>query len=237
MIKGTRIITGRDARDYSALIEENKRMCRLYDFEEVIIPSLREQKTFTDKAGEEILGQMYTFQDKKGRDICLIPEVTAIIQEEFRNNWSKTEKKPMRIFYVNRCYRYENPQAGRYREFTQFGVEVLGGDIQREKEFLLFLAETLIANPKLEYNVNVAVKRGLSYYTEDGFEIECPILGAQKQVCGGGAYAEGIGFAIGIDRLLLAQRLSNEEKYTTKEDAVQAENLSVETNTVYNKEA
>ena len=234
MIRGTRIITGTEARDYSNLIEESKRLCRLYDFEEVIIPSLWEQSTFVDKAGAEVLGQMYTFQDKKGRDICLIPEVTAIIQEEFRNNWNKSEKKPMKVFYVNRCYRYERPQAGRYREFTQFGVEVLGGDIEREKILLLRLAEMLIAvNSKLEYNVNESVKRGLSYYTENGFEIECPILGAQKQVCGGGAYAEGIGFAIGIDRLLLANQLTNEEKRTTKEHTIQAKGLPVETCTLY----
>lgn len=237
MIRGTRIITGDDAREYSTLIEQNKHICRGQGFEEVIIPSLWEQKTFTEKAGEEILGQMYAFKDKKDRDICLIPEVTAIIQEEFRNNWNKTEKKPMKIFYVNRCYRYERPQAGRYREFTQFGVEVLG-DPDYNKESLMFLAEMLIAiNPYLSYNITSAVKRGLSYYTEDGFEIECPILGAQKQVCGGGRYAEGIGFAIGIDRVLLANKLTNEEKRTLKENAIQAEAVSVETSSVYSKEA
>ena len=52
------------------------------------------------------------------------------------------------------------------------------------------------------------VERGLSYYTEDGFEARRELLGAQQQVAGGGRYAEGIGWAIGLDRLLLAQRLS-----------------------------
>jgi histidyl-tRNA synthetase len=50
------------------------------------------------------------------------------------------------------------------------------------------------------------VKRGLAYYTEEGFEISCPALGSQKQVLGGGRYAEGIGFAIGIDRLMLVKK-------------------------------
>ena len=48
------------------------------------------------------------------------------------------------------------------------------------------------------------VKRGLGYYVEDGFEAECEALGAQKQVAGGGRYAEGIGWAIGVDRIMLA---------------------------------
>jgi histidyl-tRNA synthetase len=52
-------------------------------YEEVILPNLWEQSTFTAKAGPEILGQMYTFKDKGDRDICLIPEATAIIQEQF----------------------------------------------------------------------------------------------------------------------------------------------------------
>lgn len=50
------------------------------------------------------------------------------------------------------------------------------------------------------------MKRGLTYYVDDGFEAECEKLGAQKQIAGGGRYAEGIGWAIGVDRLLLATK-------------------------------
>ena len=56
----------------------------------------------------------------------------------------------------------------------------------------------------VSYSFNDSVKRGLSYYVEDGFEAECAVLGAQKQIAGGGKYCEGVGWAIGIDRLLLA---------------------------------
>ena len=56
----------------------------------------------------------------------------------------------------------------------------------------------------MPYSFNPAVKRGLTYYVEDGFEAEVASLGAQKQVAGGGRYAEGIGWAIGVDRLMLA---------------------------------
>ncbi len=58
------------------------------------------------------------------------------------------------------------------------------------------------------YKFNPAVKRGLSYYVEDGFEAEVESLGAQKQVAGGGRYAEGIGWAIGVDRMMLAIQTS-----------------------------
>lgn len=217
MLRGTRIIVGQEAADYSDLIETFRSICINYGYEEVIIPSIWEQQTFTDKAGSEILNQMYTFKDKKDRDICLIPEVTAIIQEEWRTNWRKSWKNPSKIFYVSRCYRYERPQAGRYREFTQFGVEFLGEPKVDVRPNVIGMARVLMEATGLyrdtgDWVLNESVRRGLSYYTEDGFEIECPILGAQKQVCGGGRYAEGIGFAIGIDRLLLAKNLLDKDK-------------------------
>lgn len=165
-----------------------------------------EQETFVKKAGAEVLGQMYAFGDKKGRPICLIPEATAIIQEMWRDSWSKSMPRPMRLFYVARCYRYERPQAGRYREFTQFGVELLGGikpDDDVEVKMVLKDCLTALA---LDFSIKDSVKRGLDYYIEDGFEAEIASLGAQKQVAGGGRYDGGIGFAIGVDRALLSRK-------------------------------
>jgi histidyl-tRNA synthetase len=57
---------------------------------------------------------------------------------------------------------------------------------------------------RVPYLLDREVKRGLGYYIEDGFEARSPQLGAQQQIAGGGRYAEGIGWAIGLDRLLLA---------------------------------
>jgi len=175
-------------------------------FDEIMIPSIWEQQTFINKAGEEILDQMYTFEDKKGRPLCLIPEVTAIIQEQYKADWEKTRPKPVRLFYLSRCYRYERPQAGRYREFWQLGIEILGNKEGDKKEILDVLEGCLALFPALRYNLRESVRRGLDYYIEDGFEIECDNLGAQKQIAGGGRYDCGIGFAIGIDRLLLAMK-------------------------------
>lgn len=205
MIRGTRIIAGEEAVRYTNLINTFRYVLIDSGYSEIIIPSLWEQQTFIDKAGLKIVNQMYTFPDKKGRPICLIPEVTAIIQEMWRDVWSKTCKKPHRIFYVSRCYRYEKPQAGRYREFTQLGVELLGGSAPQDKEEVLDIFKKCLDKvSNLSYSIQLLVKRGLDYYIEDGFEAECIDLGAQKQIAGGGRYEEGIGFAFGIDRILLA---------------------------------
>ena len=168
----------------------------------MILPAIWEQQTFVAKAGPEIVNQMWSFEDKGGRAVCLIPEVTGLVQELWREKWSK-QARSKRIFYTSRCYRYERPQAGRYREFTQFGVELLGTADNGAQE-VSDLLKVCLNKFNLKYSFNAAVKRGLTYYVEDGFEVECSKLGAQKQIAGGGRYAEGIGWAIGVDRLMLA---------------------------------
>lgn len=171
-------------------------------YEELIVPALWEQSTFVAKGGPEIVDQIYAFSDKKNRPICLVPEITGLIQECW-DEWSKTTPT-LRVFYIARCYRYERPQRGRYREFTQVGVELLGGtapDDRREVEALLV---RVLDEVGVAYELDTAVRRGLGYYTEPGFEARCEQLGAQKQIAGGGRYAEGIGWAIGLDRLALA---------------------------------
>ncbi len=114
------------------------------------------------------------------------------------------------MWYETRCWRYERPQAGRYREFTQIGVEILNLRAY-DVNGLVKTAEAMVREAVKTYEVLGKVKRGLAYYVEDGFEVICPILGAQKQVAGGGRYAEGIGFAVGLDRLVLANQLERTE--------------------------
>jgi len=171
--------------------------------EEVIVPSLWEQQTFIDKAGSEIVNQMWAFEDKKNRPVCLIPEVTGVIQEMWRDDWSKSKPKPYSIFYVNRCYRYERPQKGRYREFTQIGLEILGDTSGNDYDMAINLLQKCLDCFTIDYKLTETVQRGLAYYVDDGFEVECEKLGAQKQIAGGGRYNEGIGWAIGVDRLIL----------------------------------
>lgn len=126
------------------------------------------------------------------------------MQRLWNEEWSRSVKRPYRVFYVQRCYRYERPQTGRYREFTQAGVEILGGQGKGDKEEAIESLRACLDKFGVPYAFNAAVKRGLTYYVEDGFEAEVDLLGAQKQVAGGGRYAEGIGWAIGVDRLALA---------------------------------
>lgn len=202
-VRGTRIIVGDEAQERRMLLNKLIAIAETYHFEEIILPTIEPSSIYTDKAGNEILNQMYVFQDKKERILCLRPEGTATIQLIANHFWRS--KKEVRVWYFERCYRYERPQKGRYREFFQFGVEVINPQAPNIKEILIDIASEMIEQQTNDFQVNYMVKRGLDYYIEEGFEISCEQLGAQKQICGGGKYKEGIGFAIGFDRLMLCK--------------------------------
>ena len=196
--KGTRILIGNDKR---RVINYMIGQLTELGYTEIIIPVIQYQETFTGKVGAENNNLMFNFKDRGDRDICLAPEYTAVVQK-LANTVFKL-KKNIKLFYVQECFRGEKPQAGRYRQFTQLGVEILNptedysGELQR-------LAMSLVTNVKMDVELNTDVTRGLDYYKQGkGFEIVCPSLGSSKQVCGGGEYEGGIGFAIGIDRLIM----------------------------------
>lgn len=199
--RGTRILIGKSAANRRAALNHLISVCEKNGFEEIFLPSIEPAQIYVDKAGPEVLNQMYTFEDRKGRKLCLRPEGTATCQ--VLANKTLRRAGETKLWYESRCWRYEKPQAGRYREFTQFGVEVLNPN-KYTYEDLMDFAETVMQEVVPGCVVTRSVKRGLAYYTDAGFEVSCPWLGAQQQVLGGGKYAEGFGFAIGLDRLVLA---------------------------------
>ncbi len=203
MTRGVRIITGKTAKDRRKLLNSMVELAEKSGFDEIALPAIEPAEIYAEKAGAEILDQMYVFPDKKGRSLCLRPEGTATIQL-IADRYLQGREKDVRLWYFTPCYRYERPQEGRYREFWQFGVEWLNPrDGVAARKCLLDLAQDMVRLRTSEFTVNESAKRGLNYYVGDGFEIEVSSLGAQRQVCGGGVYAQGIGFGVGFDRLAL----------------------------------
>ncbi len=201
--KGTRILAGDKARNKRNLINSSINLLEEEGFSEIIIPIIQFQSTFKNKVGGENQQMMFDFKDRGDRDLCLAPEYTAVIQLLADTQFKF--QKDVKLFYVVECFRGEKPQKGRYRQFTQLGVEI----INPTKDYvtsLAYLASKIIMIKTGDINnqqINFGVTRGLDYYKGgQGFEIEIDSLGAQKQVCGGGEYDGGVGFAIGIDRLL-----------------------------------
>jgi histidyl-tRNA synthetase len=202
--KGTRIVFGETARNKRRLLNQMIDIMESYGYQEMMIPVIQLTETFASKVGEENNNMMYTFTDRGNRDICLAPEYTAVVQQLVNETFKMT--KNVKLFYIGECFRGEKPQAGRYRQFTQFGVEVINPTKDMTDE-MLEIATKLIELATDNYEVNLDATRGLDYYTGGKwFEISCPELGAQKQICGGGSYEGGVGFALGIDRLILTTK-------------------------------
>lgn len=136
------------------------------------------------------------------RPTILRPECTSQVRRFAQDN----KNKPMVLYYIERCFRLERPQANRYREFTQFGVEWIWPDHSVTLESVAQRASQMLTLVGVRnYDLSLNVDRGSHYYRNDEtFEIRAPELGAQDQVCGGGRYDEGIGFAFGVERVIAA---------------------------------
>ena len=198
--KGTRILVGNEKRN---MINKMIDILISYGYQEISIPIIQLQETFSNKVGNENTKLMFNFKDRGDRDICLAPEYTVIIQKLAITRFK--QDRDVKLFYVQECFRGEKPQAGRYRQFTQLGVEILNPK-NETIETVSNMAEILMQSLNLEYEIDFNVTRGLDYYKDKkGFEIKCEELGSSKQVCGGGIYDGGMGFALGIDRLMLVK--------------------------------
>lgn len=102
---------------------------RLFGFKELRFPVFEHTELFNRSVGDTtdvVQKEMYTFLDKGGRSITLRPEGTAGAMRAILQNGLLNEALPLKVSYLVSCFRYEKPQAGRLREFHQFGVEMVG---------------------------------------------------------------------------------------------------------------
>jgi histidyl-tRNA synthetase len=121
-------------------------VARRWGYREVCTPEFEDLDLFTMRSGEGIVEEMYVFEDKGGRKLALRPEITAAVIRMYINE-AKVAPKPLRWCYFADCFRYERPQKGRYRQFWQFGVELIGADTaQADAEVITLAAEMLNAS-------------------------------------------------------------------------------------------
>ncbi|MEF8879623.1 MAG: histidine--tRNA ligase [Candidatus Thermoplasmatota archaeon] len=319
--RGTRDFSSEEMQKRRYVEDTIRKTFQNFGYQEIQTPTFENLELFTMKSGEEIIEEIYSFEDKGGRKLALRPELTAPVIR-FYVEKLQMEAKPLKLFYIGNCYRYDRPQKGRYREFTQAGCELIGtktpealaeliamayfmlkktglkninlyiGDltllstifqkfnlskkqqeyvrplIDKEKwgelkdalsdfelndneiddfieiiqtsdlekirkkiqeensakkqlEKLIKIKRILVENFQITNSeIKMSIVRGLDYYTGTVFEIEAPVLGAEKQLCGGGTYqlielfggkeTPTSGFAVGFDRTIVA--LEEEEK-------------------------
>jgi len=102
----------------------------LYGYKEIRVPVMEEQSLFERSIGSAtdiVAKEIYAFQDRKGRRLALRPEGTASVVRAFIDSEMPSARKVTRLYYYGQMFRYDRPQKDRYRQFNQFGVELLGG--------------------------------------------------------------------------------------------------------------
>ncbi len=128
-IKGTQDLLPAESYKNQYVEATMLEIARSFGFREIRTPVFEHTELFQRGVGEAtdvVQKEMYTFDDKGGRSITLRPEGTAGAVRAFLEHGLYNEPLPQKMCYFTSCYRYEKPQAGRWREFHQFGVEVLG---------------------------------------------------------------------------------------------------------------
>ena len=127
-LKGVLDYYGEDAKRFQIVRNASTEICEAYGYSEVITPIIEQSDVFIRSAGEhsDIVGkEMYIFKDRGDREIALKPESTASVMRMVVENKLYVNPGVKKYYYCSPNFRYERPQAGRFRQFYQFGVETM----------------------------------------------------------------------------------------------------------------
>jgi len=152
--RGTRDFLPEEMEKRRAIEAVMRRVAESYGYREVLTPTFEHLELFTMKSGEGIVEEIYAFKDKGGRDLALRPELTAPVMRMFVNECVGMPK-PLRFYYFANCFRYERPQKGRYREFWQFGVELIGSASPLADAEVISLAYDIMKELKVKFDLHV----------------------------------------------------------------------------------
>jgi histidyl-tRNA synthetase len=126
--RGTHDLIGEDQRRHQHVIDTARRVAANYGFDEWATPIFEDTRVFARTLGETsdvVMKEMYSFQDRGGDSITLRPEFTAGVCRALVSN-GLTQSLPQKVFLAGPMFRYDRPQKGRYRQFHQIDIEVLG---------------------------------------------------------------------------------------------------------------
>lgn len=145
--KGTKDVLPEDSYKWQFIEDCARQVAKAFNIREIRTPVFEHTELFLRGVGETtdvVTKEMYTFEDKGGRSITLKPEGTAGTARMFIENGLANQPLPLKAFYLTPCYRYERPQAGRLREFHQFGIEVFGSAQPETDAEVIFAASSFL---------------------------------------------------------------------------------------------
>ena len=178
--RGTRDFLFEEMRERKRAESTLREVFESYGYQEIKTPLFEELKLFTTKSGEEIVDQLYNFKDKSDRDLTLRPEITAPVARLYLNELEKTSTKPIKLYYYGSCFRYERPQKGRFRQFWQFGCELIGAKTpQGEAEVIALCTDAIqsLGITTADVNINhLGIIRGLFSHFDISDETQSEIM-------------------------------------------------------------
>lgn len=148
-IKGTNDILPSESHKWQFVEGKMLETAALYGFKEIRVPVFEHTEVFLRSVGDTtdvVQKEMYTFDDKGGRSITLRPELTAGVVRSSIEKGLVNGALPVKVCYIGGCYRYEKPQAGRLREFHQFGVECVGAAAPNADAEVIALARQVLTS-------------------------------------------------------------------------------------------
>uniref|UniRef100_A0A7C4U8I4 Histidine--tRNA ligase n=1 Tax=candidate division WOR-3 bacterium TaxID=2052148 RepID=A0A7C4U8I4_UNCW3 len=152
-VKGTKDILPEETEFWQRLEKEIREICSLYNYKEIRIPTFERTELFNKSTGEDtdiVEKQMYTFIDKGGRSLSLKPEGTPSVVRALLQYSLHKKNMVNKFYYIERMFRQERPQKGRYREFTQFGIENIGSSSYLVDAEVILLGVNLLKRIELE---------------------------------------------------------------------------------------
>ena len=128
-VRGVRDILPSETPRWQRVEAAARRVFEAYGYREIRVPLFERTELFARGIGDEtdiVRKEMYTFEDRGGDSLTLRPEATACVLRAYIEHGFQVEPKPVRLYTMGPMFRYERPQAGRYRQFHQANVEALG---------------------------------------------------------------------------------------------------------------
>mgnify|MGYP002509581303 CR=1 FL=1 len=187
--KGTKDVLPQDSYKWQYIEAKAREVASLFNASEIRTPTFEHTEVFLRGVGQTtdiVNKEMYTFLDKGDRSITLKPEGTAGVARAFVENGLANATLPAKLYYITQCFRYERPQAGRLREFHQFGIEFLGSTDANIDAEVILLAKTFLDKvgvTGITLNLNSIgcptcrknYQQALKDYLSDNFSKLCPL--------------------------------------------------------------
>ncbi len=154
-LRGFRDLYPEDAEPKSWAFSIAQEIARSFGFRMIDIPSLESLDLYRLKSGDELVGQTFSFTDKGGREVTMVPEATPSVVRMLTSR--KDIPRPVRWFSIPKIWRYEEPQSGRLREHMQFNADIFGVDTPEADAELIGLAATILDGLNLQGNYDIRI--------------------------------------------------------------------------------